>query len=89
MKGGNFIEEVETLSVEETAKILNVFPQYIRIGLQNGRFPFGVAVKREKSQHWNYLIIKSKLEKFVASETGKKSQMNLVKIFLRKGLNNG
>ena len=71
MKGGNFIEEVETLSVEETAKILNVFPHSIRIGLRNGIFPFGVAVKREKSQHWNYLIIKSKLEKFVASETEK------------------
>lgn len=69
MKGGIFIEEIETLSVEETAKILNVFPQYIRIGLQYERFPFGVAVKRENSQHWNYLIIKSKLEKFVESET--------------------
>ena len=70
MKGGIFIiDEVETLSVEETAKILNVFPQYIRIGLQYGRFPFGVAVKREKSKHWNYLIIKSKLEKFVGSKT--------------------
>lgn len=69
MKGGIFIEEIETLSVEETAKILNVFPQCIRIGLQNERFPFGVAVKRENSQHWNYLIIKSKLEKFVESKT--------------------
>lgn len=69
MKGGIFIEEIETLSVEETAKILNVFPQCIRIGLQNERFPFGVAVKRENFQHWNYLIIKSKLEKFVESKT--------------------
>ena len=70
MKGGIFIEEIETLSVEETAKILNVFPQCIRIGLQNERFPFGVAVKRENSQHWNYLIIKSKLETLTFEANG-------------------
>ncbi len=51
------------LSVEETAKLLNTSPQTVRIGLQRGLFPFGVAVKTS-SKH-TYIIYKKKLQEYV------------------------
>lgn len=37
---------------------MNVSPQFIRIGLQKGIFPFGYAVKM--SGRWTYFISKQK-----------------------------
>ena len=42
-----------TISVEEAAAILGVTPQFLRLGLQQDRFPFGTAVKMKR---WAYYI---------------------------------
>ena len=44
----------ERLTVEEAAGIMGVSPMFLRIGLRNGRFPFGTAVKFDKQ--WRYYI---------------------------------
>lgn len=41
------------ISIPEAAEIMDVDPQFLRIVLQKGRFPFGVAVKRGR---WAYYI---------------------------------
>ena len=46
------------LSINEAAKLMNVGSQFLRIGLQEGKFPFGWAVKT--STKWSYYISKSK-----------------------------
>lgn len=48
------------LTVDEAARLLGASPQFIRIGLQQGRFPWGYAVKT--SSHYTYFIIPQKFE---------------------------
>ena len=42
------------LSISETARLMNVSEQFIRIGLQKGIFPWGYAVKM--STKWTYFV---------------------------------
>lgn len=51
------------LSVEEAAKLLGANAQFIRIGLQQGVFPWGYAVKT--SSHYTYFIITNKFEEYI------------------------
>lgn len=41
------------LTVPEAAAIMGVTPQFLRLALQQGRFPFGTAVKMRR---WAYYI---------------------------------
>ena len=52
---------MKRLSVAEAAKRMGVSPQFVRIGLRQGIFPFGTAVKM--STRWTYYINE---EKFLA-----------------------
>lgn len=52
------------LSVTKVAKLLGASEQFVRIGLQQGVFPWGYAVKM--STQWTYVITKQKFEE----ETG-------------------
>ena len=45
---------MEKVSVKDAARLMGVSPQFIRIGLQTKRLPFGVAVKM--SSRWTYYI---------------------------------
>ena len=47
----------------EAARIMGVSPQFIRCGLQQNKFPFGVAVKMEKQ--WSYYINKEKFFEYI------------------------
>jgi hypothetical protein len=42
-----------TITINDAAEIMEVTPQFLRIALQQGKFPFGVGV--EMSQ-WAYYI---------------------------------
>lgn len=42
------------MSISETAKLMNVSEQFVRIGLQKGIFPWGYALKM--SSKWTYFI---------------------------------
>lgn len=48
------------LSVERAAELLDVSPQFIRVGLQQKELPFGFAIKM--SGQWTYVITKQKFE---------------------------
>lgn len=58
------MKDKNRLSVAEAAYLLNASEQFIRVGLQQGTFPWGYAVKM--SSQWTYVIIKQKFEE----ETG-------------------
>lgn len=47
-------EKKNRMSVGETARLMNVSEQFIRVGLQQGKLPFGHAVKI--SSKWTYFI---------------------------------
>ena len=42
------------ISVHRVAQLMNVSEQFVRVGLQQGKFPFGYAVKM--SSKWTYFI---------------------------------
>lgn len=52
------------MNVQEAAKKLNKSEQYIRIGLQNERLPFGSAVK-VSPKRWSYHISEEAFEKYL------------------------
>lgn len=59
------MQKVETLTPYDAARILGKNAEYIRTGLQLGRFNFGTAVPPKKEGgRWNYIIIKSKFLEF-------------------------
>jgi hypothetical protein len=50
----SLMEKPKSLTPKQAAEIMGVTPQFIRCGLQQGRFPFGTAVKMSKQ--WSYYI---------------------------------
>lgn len=55
--------EDKKISVKTAAELLGVSQQFIRIGLQNQRLPFGTAVKMSKK--WTYHISKKLIEEYI------------------------
>ena len=58
------MQTVETVTVEEAAKIIGKSGGYVRSGLISGRLPFGTAVLKGDSTKWDFNIIKSKLYEY-------------------------
>lgn len=57
------IQNYDNVPVTIASKYLGVSPQYIRIGLQRERLPFGSAVQTSGKEdgHWSYQISPSAL----------------------------
>lgn len=55
---------MKKFTVAEAAKRMGVSPQFVRIGLQQGRLPFGTAVKM--STRWTYYINEEKFLEYVS-----------------------
>lgn len=54
------------MKVSEVAKMLNVSELTVRVGLQQGVFPFGVAFKRsENSKNYKYIIFDAKVIEYI------------------------
>lgn len=45
---------MKKITIKEASKLMHKSPQFIRVGLQTGKLPFGSAVK--VSKRWNYII---------------------------------
>lgn len=54
---------MDRISIEECAKKMKASQQFVRIGLQTGRLPFGYAVKM--SNRWTYWISRERFEQFL------------------------
>lgn len=54
------------VTVKEAASRLGKSEQFVRIGLQRGLLPFGVAVKM--SSKWTYHISPKKLEEYIGED---------------------
>jgi hypothetical protein len=58
----------ETLTVQETAKLMGKSQDFVRIGLQRNLLPFGYAVKTGK-QRFSYFISKQKFTEATGIKT--------------------
>lgn len=62
-------KEGEIMKVEEVAKLLNTTPATIRVGLQQGVFPFGVAFKTKKAnKNYTYVIYPEKVRQYAGEQ---------------------
>lgn len=57
------------LTVKEAASLMGVSEQFLRIGLQQGRFPFGTAVKT--STRWTYYLNTTHFLRYIGAEIDK------------------
>ena len=59
------------MRVEDVAKLLDTTPATIRVGLQQGVFPFGVAFKtKEHNRHYKYVIYPEKVKEYAGEQNG-------------------
>lgn len=57
------------MKVEDVAKLLDTTPLTIRVGLQQGVFPFGVAFKtKESRKHYTYIIYPELVRKYAGEQ---------------------
>lgn len=54
-----------TVPVVEAAARMGVTPMFLRIGLREGKFPFGTAV-RMPGGRWSYYINATRFERYLA-----------------------
>ena len=57
------------MKVTDAADLLGMDPQTLRFALQQGRFPFGIAIDPEESgrRRWSYYINERRLRDWVKS----------------------
>lgn len=62
---------VNHMKVDEAARLLGVTPMTIRIGLQKGVFPFGVAFKlNEHNKNYKYVLYPGKVLEYAGMKGG-------------------
>lgn len=54
-----------TITVKDVARQLGVSQQTIRVGLQLGLFPFGVAMKKKDADHYSYILYPEKVKEYI------------------------
>lgn len=55
------------MTPEEAGRIIGKPAQFVRVGLQQGRLPFGVAVKMSK--RWSYHIVPAKVYEYMGGSS--------------------
>ena len=73
---------MKTVTIKDSAKQLGISEQALRMGLRQNLFPFGVAVKHEKS--YMYYIFEKRLEKYLKGELQKGETMKRDYIFITR-----
>lgn len=56
------------MSVKECAELLDKSEQWVRVGLQRGKLPFGHAVKL--SSRWTYHVSRHKVYEYLGIKEG-------------------
>lgn len=60
------LEDMKNVPVNIVAEILGVAPQFIRLGLQEQRLPYGTAV--QTSSQWTYHVSYELLKKYIGEK---------------------
>lgn len=58
----------QNISIKETAKLMGKSEQFIRVGLQNKIFPFGVAMRMPNRKNYTYYIAPNALYEYLKIE---------------------
>jgi len=52
------------ITVPDAAKEMGVTPMFLRMGLRQGKFPFGTAIKGKR---WSYYICATRFYKYIGA----------------------
>ncbi len=66
-EGGNKMGKKAEMTPQEAAKIIHKSVQYVRLGLQQQRLPFGSAVQKPDGK-WSYDIVPIKVYEYVGKK---------------------
>lgn len=55
----------QNVSIKHAAELLGVSQQFLRVGLQQNAFSFGVAIKIKDSSKYTYYISRKKLFEYI------------------------
>lgn len=66
LKEVEVMEELKVVNTKRASKILGISEQGLRLGLQQNKFPFGVAVKHHSN--YEYYIFRKRLERYLKGE---------------------
>lgn len=59
------------MKVKDVAELLGTTEQTVRVGLQQGVFPFGVAFKtKENNRHYKYVLYPEKVKEYAGEKRG-------------------
>ena len=58
------------ISIKQVAEDLKIDPMTVRIMLQLGKLPFGLAYKKPKNQNWSYIIWPAKYYEYIGGNDG-------------------
>ena len=61
-------EAAKNVSIKEAADIMRKSQQFVRVGLQLGKLPFGTAIKT--SSKWSYYINPAQFNKYIGDTQG-------------------
>lgn len=57
------------MTVSDVARLLNVSELTVRVGLQQGAFPFGTAFKRkDDNKKYKYIIFDEKVREYIGAK---------------------
>ena len=59
------IEMPKKITVPEAAEIMGVTPMFLRMGLREGKFPFGVAIQGKR---WAYYINAERFQAYMEAQ---------------------
>lgn len=60
---------MEKIRVKDVAEMLGTTEMTIRLGLQQGMFPFGVAYKtKDSNKNYTYVIFPAKVKEYLADQ---------------------
>lgn len=59
---------MEKITVAKAAELLGKSQDFVRWGLRQGKLPIGAAVKSERGERWNYIIVPKLLKDFTGIE---------------------
>lgn len=60
------IQNIETMSTQDVAKILRTSPMKVKAAIKNGTMPIGMVARQDGSSHERTIIIRERWEKWIA-----------------------
>lgn len=73
------MEKMSKITVKKAAELMQVSPQFVRVGIQRGQLPIGYAVKNKSK--WSYYISPEKFREVTGIEVEANDKNNNAMVY--------